>query len=43
MARNVKQILLDIIQEKGGKSKTEAEAFIKKMESQHKYAADVWS
>lgn len=43
MARNVKDIILEVIQEVGGKTKSEAEAFFKKMESSRKYAADVWS
>ena len=43
MARSVKEILLDIIQEKGKKSLAEAQAFLKRMEAQRKYAADVWS
>ena len=43
MARNVKEILLEIIQEKGKKSLAEAQAFLKRMEAQRKYAADVWS
>ncbi|KAI1287057.1 NADPH--cytochrome P450 reductase [Halotydeus destructor] len=43
MARSVRDIILDIVQEKGQMSKTEAEAFFKKMEAQRKYSADVWS
>lgn len=43
MARDVHNILVDIIQEEGKKSKAEAEAFVKKMESQRRYSADVWS
>jgi NADPH-ferrihemoprotein reductase len=43
MARQVKDIILDVIQEKGAKSRSEAESFFKKMESNKRYAADVWS
>lgn len=43
MAKDVHNIILDVIQELGQKSKSEAEAYIKKMESQRRYSADVWS
>ncbi|UYV65642.1 POR, partial [Cordylochernes scorpioides] len=43
MARDVHHIILDLIQELGGKSHEEAEAYLKKMESQRRYSADVWS
>lgn len=43
MAKDVHNIILDVVQEFGQKTKSEAEAFIKKMESQRRYSADVWS
>lgn len=43
MAKDVHNIILDVIQELGQKTKSEAEAYIKKMESQRRYSADVWS
>lgn len=43
MAKDVHNIILDVIQEFGQKTKSEAEAYIKKMESQRRYSADVWS
>ncbi|XP_054721254.1 NADPH--cytochrome P450 reductase-like [Uloborus diversus] len=43
MAKDVHNILLDVIQEFSKKTKNEAEAFIKKMESQRRYSTDVWS
>jgi len=43
MARDVHDVVLDIAQEKGGLSKDAANAFVKKMEAQKRYSADVWS
>lgn len=43
MAKDVHNIILDIVQEFGQKSTSDAEAYIKKMESQRRYSADVWS
>ncbi|KAG8182223.1 hypothetical protein JTE90_002654 [Oedothorax gibbosus] len=43
MAKDVHSIILEIIEEFGQKSKNEAEAYIKRMESQRRYSADVWS
>ncbi|XP_076364602.1 cytochrome P450 reductase isoform X1 [Tachypleus tridentatus] len=43
MARDVHNIILEVIQEKGGKSRQEAEDYLKRMESQRRYSADVWS
>ncbi|XP_035219384.1 LOW QUALITY PROTEIN: NADPH--cytochrome P450 reductase-like [Stegodyphus dumicola] len=43
MAKDVHNIILEVVQEFGEKTKAEAEAFIKKMESQRRYSADVWS
>jgi len=43
MAKDVRDIILDVISKYGGKTKQEAEVFLKKMESQRRYSADVWS
>lgn len=43
MAKDVHNIIVDIIHVEGQKSKAEAEAFLKRMESQRKYSCDVWS
>jgi len=43
MAKDVYNILVDIIKNHGGKSEEEALAYIKKMETQKRYSADVWS
>lgn len=43
MARDVRDIILEVIEQEGKKTKLEAEAFLKKMESQRRYSADVWS
>lgn len=43
MALDVRNIVLKVIQEKGNMSEVDAVAFIKKMESQKRYSADVWS
>ncbi|PRD35221.1 UNVERIFIED_CONTAM: Cpr [Trichonephila clavipes] len=43
MAKDVHNIILEIVQEYGQKSKNDAEAYIKRMESQRRYSADVWS
>lgn len=43
MAREVKDIIIETIETEGKKTRQEAEAFLKKMESQRRYAADVWS
>ncbi|XP_064461288.1 NADPH--cytochrome P450 reductase-like [Ornithodoros turicata] len=43
MARDVHEILLEIFCENGNMSKEEAEAYLKRMESQRRYSADVWS
>nr|UYI00189.1 NADPH-cytochrome P450 reductase [Panonychus citri]UYI00190.1 NADPH-cytochrome P450 reductase [Panonychus citri] len=43
MARDVRDILLSTIMEEGGKSSQEADAYLKKMEVQRRYSADVWS
>lgn len=43
MAVDVRNIVLKAIQEKGGRTESEAVQFIKKLESMKKYSADVWS
>ena len=43
MAKDVHNIVEEIAREKGGMSKEEADAFVKKMEQQKRYSADVWS
>uniref|UniRef100_A0A8W7PZM8 NADPH--hemoprotein reductase n=1 Tax=Anopheles coluzzii TaxID=1518534 RepID=A0A8W7PZM8_ANOCL len=43
MATDVRNILLKVIRTKGGLSETEAQQYIKKMEAQKRYSADVWS
>ncbi|RWS18607.1 NADPH--cytochrome P450 reductase-like protein, partial [Leptotrombidium deliense] len=43
MARDVRDILLKVIEEYGNKTKDEAEAYLKAMETQRRYSADVWS
>ena len=43
MAREVKEIILETIQIHGNKSKQEAEDYLKRMDSQRRYSADVWS
>ncbi|KAH7637560.1 nadph--cytochrome p450 reductase-like [Dermatophagoides farinae] len=43
MAREVKEIILETIQTYGNKTQKEAEDFLKRMESQKRYSADVWS
>ena len=43
MAKDVHNIVTEIIKEGGNKSQEEAEAFVKKMEQQKRYSADVWS
>lgn len=43
MAKDVRDIILDVIATFGKKSKADAESYLKKMESQRRYSADVWS
>ena len=43
MAKDVRNIILDICKNDGGMDEKEAETFVKKMESQKRYSADVWS
>ena len=43
MAKDVRNIILDICKNDGWMDEKEAETFVKKMESQKRYSADVWS
>ncbi|XP_034946237.1 NADPH--cytochrome P450 reductase isoform X3 [Chelonus insularis] len=43
MARDVHNILLKVVQEKGKMTEMQAADYIKKMESQKRYSTDVWS
>jgi NADPH-ferrihemoprotein reductase len=43
MATDVRNILLNVIKAKGNMTDTEAQQYIKKMETQKRYSADVWS
>lgn len=43
MAVDVRNIVLRAIQEKGGRTESDAVQFLKKLESMKKYSADVWS
>lgn len=43
MAKDVRDIVIEVIEKFGEKSKSDAEAFLKKMELQKRYSADVWS
>jgi len=43
MAKDVRNIIGEICKNEGKMSDTEAEAFVKKLETQKRYSADVWS
>jgi len=43
MAKDVRNIIIEIAQEQGGMSETDAEVWVKKLETQKRYSADVWS
>ncbi|XP_043272272.1 NADPH--cytochrome P450 reductase isoform X2 [Venturia canescens] len=43
MARDVHNILLKVVMEKGKMSELEAVAYVKKMDTQKRYSTDVWS
>jgi len=43
MANDVRNILLNIIKVKGDMTESAAQQYIKKMEAQKRYSADVWS
>lgn len=43
MARDVQETFKRIFQEQGGKTEAEAAKFLKDMERQRRYQADVWS
>lgn len=43
MANDVRNILLNVIKTKGEMSEADALLYLKKMEAQKRYSADVWS
>lgn len=43
MARDVHDIIVDICSNYGKMSVSEAQTFVKKLETQRRYSADVWS
>jgi len=43
MAKDVRNIITELCREHGKMTETEAENFVKKLESQKRYSADVWS
>lgn len=43
MAIDVRNILLNVIKTRGNMSENEAQQYIKKMETQKRFSADVWS
>ncbi|XP_054273617.1 NADPH--cytochrome P450 reductase [Macrosteles quadrilineatus] len=43
MARDVHEIVVEVVQEKGNMTHEQALAYVKKMEAQKRYSADVWS
>ena len=43
MAPDVQRTIREVIIEEGGKTQSEAEDYIKKMQSKGRYACDVWS
>ena len=43
MAKDIHDIVTEIVRDHGQMSQEDAEAYVKKMESQKRYSADVWS
>ena len=43
MAKDVHDIITDIVRDHGDKTQEESEIFVKNMEQQKRYSADVWS
>ena len=43
MARDVHNILLKVVMQKGKMTEMEAQDYIKKMDAQKRYSSDVWS
>lgn len=43
MARDVHDAIEKIVREEGGMGETEGPAYVKRMEAQKRYSADVWS
>lgn len=42
MAKDVREIVLQVIKEKGNKTQNDAEQFLKQLELQRRYSTDVW-
>jgi NADPH-ferrihemoprotein reductase len=43
MAKDVRNLIVEICQKHGNMSQEEADGYVKKMEQQKRYSADVWS
>lgn len=43
MARDVHDVIEKVVREEGGMAEAEASAYVKRMEAQKRYSADVWS
>ncbi|XP_075219930.1 cytochrome P450 reductase isoform X2 [Lycorma delicatula] len=43
MAKDVHEIVVKVVQEKGNMDEAQANAYVKKMEAQKRYSSDVWS
>jgi sulfite reductase alpha subunit-like flavoprotein len=43
MAKDVRNLVVEVCQTHGGMSKEDADTYVKKMEQQKRYSADVWS
>lgn len=43
MARDVQETFIEIASEEGAMTREEATAYVKRLESQKRYQADVWS
>jgi len=43
MARDVHEVIEKIVRDEGGMAESEASAYVKRMEAQKRYSADVWS
>ena len=41
--QDVRNIVTEVCREHGGMSEADAESFVKKLETQKRYSADVWS
>jgi len=43
MAKDVRNLIVEVVRTNGNKDQEAAEAYVKKMEQQKRYSADVWS